>query len=354
MSSAARLRPFDPAVVPHLFAMRPGYLNAAALGLPFYDSLAALRSHLDRWEAGQVSATDFDVLVDRARRAYASLVGVAPERTAIGSQTSVQVSLLAQSLPAGSTVVTVDGDFSSVTAPFHVRPEVTVRPVPLADLAEALTPDVAAVVFSLVQSADGRQADAEAVRTAAREHGILTLCDLTQAAGSVPCSAEWWDMAICHTYKWLSCPRGLSFLTVSADLTERLVPAQAGWFAGADPWASTYGPALELAGDARRFDVSPAWPSVVGAVPVLEWFAQADIAGIRAHAAGLGDALCRGLGLPERGQAIVAWPDPDGSDLAALQRAGVTASGRAGGVRASFHVWSTEEDVDMALGALGR
>ncbi|WP_029088233.1 aminotransferase class V-fold PLP-dependent enzyme [Brevibacterium album] len=354
MSSVATLRPFDPHAVPHLFAMRPGYANAAALGLPFYGTLAAMREHLEQWEAGAVGAADFDPLVGRARAAYAQIVRTCPERVAIGSQASAQISLLAQSLPPGARVVTVAGDFSSVTFPFSVRGDLDVRAVPLEELPEALGPETAAVAFSLVQSANGAVADAEAVRSAARAHGVTTLCDLTQAAGVLPCAADDWDMTVCHTYKWLSCPRGLSFLTVSEELCARMVPAHAGWCAGADPWASTYGPDMELADTARRFDVSPAWPAVVGAVPVLEWFASVRPESLWAHAAGLGDALCEGLGIAPRGQAIVSWPDPDGADLAALARAGVVASGRAGGVRTSFHVWSTDEDVDMILRALDR
>ena len=55
--------------------------------------------------------------------------------------------------------------------------------------------------------------------------------------------------------------------------------------------------------------------------------------------------LCEALGLPAQHQAIVSWPDPDGSQLKLMTDAGIRISGRAGRARASFHLWNTEEDV---------
>ncbi len=242
----ARPVAFDPRVVDHLFATRPGYLDAAALGLPFHATLTAVRDHLEAWEAGNVRATDFDPLVERARTAYAQIVGTEASRVAVGSQTSVQVSVVAQALPPDARVVTVEGEFSSVTYPFLARGDLDVIAVPFDALAEAITPGTALVAFALVQSADGRIADVEAIRSRASAAEAMTLCDLTQATGVVPCRADDWDATVCHTYKWLSCPRGLSFLTVADPLWSRLAPVQAGWFAGEDRWASTYGhdPAL--------------------------------------------------------------------------------------------------------------
>ena len=53
-------------------------------------------------------------------------------------------------------------------------------------------------------------------------------------------------------------------------------PIHAGWYAGADPWASCYGGAAVLADDARRYDLSPAWQAFVGAEPAIELFAGLD------------------------------------------------------------------------------
>ena len=50
----------------------------------------------------------------------------------------------------------------------------------------------------------------------------------------------------------------------------------------------------------------------------------------------------------------MTWADPEGTDLARLTAAGITASGRAGRARVAFHLWNDLEDVDLAARALGR
>ncbi|MDQ1564443.1 MAG: hypothetical protein QOI14_1394, partial [Actinomycetota bacterium] len=42
----------------------------------------------------------------------------------------------------------------------------------------------------------------------------------------------------------------------------------------------------------------------------------------------------------------------DGGDLGRLTAAGIRASGRAGRLRASFHLWNTESDVTAVMAAL--
>ena len=122
-----------------------------------------------------------------------------------------------------------------------------------------------------------------------------------------------------------------------------------------DPWASCYGPEMNLADDARRFDVSPAWQAWVGAAPGDRPVSPPrHRRGARSHAVGLGDALCDGLGIDPHGQAIVTWPDADGGDVARLAAAGITASARAGRARVAFHLWNSADDVADVLTALGR
>ena len=62
-----------------------------------------------------------------------------------------------------------------------------------------------------------------------------------------------------------------------------MTPLQAGWYAGDDVWRSTYGPAMNLAPNARRFDVSPAWQAWIGAEQSLALFAGLDLAEVWAH-----------------------------------------------------------------------
>lgn len=337
------------------FPSGTNYLAACTGGLPTRTATAAMRADLDAWSGGTVSPTAYGAFAERARVAFARIVGVGADRVALGSQTSVLVSVIAAAVPDGAEVLCVDGDFSSIVAPFASQSHrgVRLREVPLDSLAEAVNDDTWLVAYSLVQSATGELADDDLVVAAARAHGARTLVDLTQAAGVLPVDAGRYDATVTHAYKWLCSPRGVAFLTLSEAFEPTLRPIQAGWYAGADVWASCYGAAFELARDARRFDVSPAWQAVVGAAVVLEQFAEVDAALIWAHASGLGDALCDALEIPRQGRAIVTWADPEGSDLALLGAAGITASGRAGRARVAFHLWNTPTDVAAVAAALG-
>lgn len=333
-----------------------GYLAACTLGLPSRETTAAMATDAAEWAAGRATTAKYSIVVEEARGLYASIVDVSPNRVAIGSQASVMAGVFAASAPDGAEVVCVDGDFSSMVFPFLAQADrgVRVRHVPVNELAGSITSDTWLVSFSLVQSATGEIADADTVVQAARRHGAWTLCDTTQATGWLPVDAGQFDATVCHSYKWLCAPRGAAFLTVSEDFQAVLRPTQAGWYAGDDPWQSCYGPGMDLATDARKFDVSPAWPAWVGAKPALELFAGLDIAEIRDWVVGLGDALCDGLGIERLGQPIVTWPDSDGDSFARLSNAGLTTSRRAGRSRVAFHLWNDRQDVEDALSALQR
>jgi selenocysteine lyase/cysteine desulfurase len=305
-----------------------GYLAAASIGLPPKAAVAAMRADLDAWEAADRDPMGYD-------------------------QTSTLAGVVAAAAPAGAEIVCVEGDFTSIVYPFMQR-DLMVRSVPLEALAESLTDNTWMVVFSLAQSSNGRIADIPAILEAARAHDVLTMCDATQGAGVHPFDASQFDVTACHTYKWLCSPRGVAFMTIGDRAGTLLRPVNAGWYSGDDPWTSIYGPSIHLATDARRFDVSPAWQAFAGAEHALQLFAGLDIAEVWERTTALGDALCDGLGIPQQHQAIVTWPDPTGDDVAKLIEAGIRVSGRAGRLRAAFHLWNDESDVDAVLAVVAR
>ncbi|MGL4338943.1 MAG: aminotransferase class V-fold PLP-dependent enzyme [Rhodoglobus sp.] len=329
-----------------------GYLAAASMGLPPRQAIAALAADLEAWRYGNRDPQDYDSVIAATRASYASLVGMPLDRVAQGSQTSVLASLIATAAPARAEILCVEGDFSSIIFPFCQRPDITVRSVPLSALADSVTDQTWLTVFSLVQSSNGIIADTSAIISAATAHGSFTLCDTTQAVGVLPVNAALFDATVCHSYKWLCTPRGVAFLTLAERFDALLTPVQAGWYAGDDVWQNCYGSSLSPAPSARRFDVSPAWHAWVGAEVSLALFAGLDLHEVWQRASGLGDALCDAVGIAQQHQAIVSWPDASGNDLKKLQAAGIRASGRAGRLRASFHLWNTEADVDMVLRAL--
>jgi selenocysteine lyase/cysteine desulfurase len=329
-----------------------GYLAVASIGIPPRQAVDALTADLAAWARADRDPQGYDAGIERTRESYARLVGVPVDRVAQGSQTSVLASIIAAAVPDGAEVLSVDGDFSSIVFPFLQRADIAVRTVSLEALAESITDKTWLVVFSLVQSSSGLIADVPAIVEAAAAHDAFTLCDLTQAAGVLPVDASKFDATVCHTYKWLCAPRGVAFLTLSTRFDALLTPLQAGWYAGDDVWQSCYGPSMHLAHSARRFDVSPAWQAWIGAEQSIALFAGLDMSEVWGRASGLGDALCDALGIPQQHQAIVSWPDASGSDLGKLIAAGIRASGRAGRLRASFHLWNDESDVESVVRAL--
>ena len=330
------------------------YVNTATIGLPPRRVVDALGEAVDTWRTGRAEAAAYDELIDRARRLFAGLVGVPPERVAIGHQVSTFSALVAASLPDGARVLAAEEDFTSVLFPFLVHADrgVQVRTVPLSGLVEAIGAGVDLVAVSVVQSADGRLVPGglDGLAEAAARHGCLTYVDATQAAGWLPFAADRFDFVSCAAYKWLLSPRGTAFGVVRPERLARLRPLYANWYAGDDPWTSIYGPPLRLAAQARRLDISPAWLSWVGTVPALELLTEVGVEAIHAHDLALANSLRERVGLPRGDSAVVTVTVERG--LERLQAAGIRASIRAGAVRVSFHVHNTEADVDAVARAL--
>ena len=349
-------------LAPELFSGARGYLDACTIGLPPLTTSAAMVSAVGQWTRGDASAEEYAEVVERCRALYAALVNVPGAEVAIGSSVSTMVAQIAALVPDGAQVLCADGDFSSMVYPFYALAHrgVTVRHAAPADLAESITPDTFLVSFSLIQSATGEVADAEAITEAARRDGTLTLCDTTQAVGCYPVDGSIFDATVCHAYKWLCAPRGAAFLTLGDRIrsiahsgwSSTSVPAQAGWYAGNSIWDSCYGPQIDLSADARRFDTSPAWLSWVGTEKSLELFTGFDISEVWQNNIALANTLAENLGLDARDQAIMSWVDPDGRHAARLSRAGISASTRAGRVRVGFHLWNTLRDVELVTDAI--
>jgi selenocysteine lyase/cysteine desulfurase len=331
---------------------RPGYLDTATYGLPPLATVERSHRVIEEWADGDVVWRTWNDAADEARRLFASLVGVAAGSVAVGTSTSGFVGVVAAGVTDGTEVVVPEGEFTSLLFPFLVQAArgITVREVPLEALADAVGPRTGVVAWSAVQSSDGRIADAAAVLQAARAVGALTVVDVTQAAGWLPLLLDGVDAAVCSGYKWLCCPRGTAFMVTSPRLRAEVLPHSANWFAADDVHAGYYGSPLRLAPDARRFDVSPAWFSWIGAVSSLGALAEVGVGAIHRHDAELADALRVALGLDPAGSAIVSiHGDHVERSLAAV---GIKASTRANGCRLAFHLYNDHDDVAAAATAL--
>jgi selenocysteine lyase/cysteine desulfurase len=330
-----------------------GFLDTATYGVPPRFVAGALRDSVRSWEQGSLEVSAFAESVRAGRAAYASLTGVAEAQVAMGTSVSSLIGLVAASIPDGTRVATARGEYTSVTWPFaaQARRGVTVTELPLGRLEDAAG-DFDLVAVSLVQSADGAVLDAETLRRSVAESGTVTVIDAVQALGWNNVELSWADVAAAASYKWLLGPRGVAWMSLSERMFETLVPHVANPFAGEDLWSSLYGLPLRLAADARRFDASPPWFSVLGAGLSLAWIASLDRPAVQAHTVGLANRLRAQLRLPPVDSAIVSIPGAPSAQT--LQKVGIRASVRAGATRVGFHLYNTEADLDRLIDALRR
>ncbi|WP_227983704.1 aminotransferase class V-fold PLP-dependent enzyme [Nocardia spumae] len=348
---------YVPALAGREFELGTTYLDTASYGIPPARAFAAVREVLDGWASGHRAPSRFDDHVDRLRAVYARLLGGATtDDVAIGGSAAALIGPAAAALEPGAEVLVAAGDFASVPNPFRYRGDLRVRTVALEHLAEEVRPETALVACSLVQSADGRTVDPVALRAATRAHDALLLFDISQAGGWLPLRFADADIWVCASFKWLLGARSVGLLAMGPEAAARLRPNAPGWYAAADRWTEMYAP-QRLADTARRFDATPDWLGVVGALAGAELLEELTIPVVEAHDLALADRFRAGLGAlgltPVPGRSpIVTIPGaaPAAETLAA---AGIVTTARGGGLRVSFHLHNDSDDVDRILKALG-
>ena len=333
-----------------LWSAQSTYLNTASFGLPPTPAFEELQKALNDWRFGRTSWENWAQSAEQSRKAFARLINVKLDSVAIGANVSSFIGLLAASLPKGSKVVVPEIEFTSNLFPWLSNSDIKVTTVPLKYLAEEVQKGYDVCSFSMVQSATGEIVDLPSLKQAAQTHNCLLIADLTQSAGWLPMNGDQVDVAICSAYKWLMSPRGSAFAYVNPTYTNSIIPYSAGWYAGEDPFESLYGPPLRLANSARKLDISPAWFSWVGTAPVIELLEEITIEQIHSYNVGLANYFLEGLDLAPSNSAIVSI-DIEDADIK-FKNSNIQASTRAGGLRASFHLYNTIEDVNRALDAL--
>lgn len=332
------------------FSCAEGFLNSPTYGLPPQFMFDALQECLRAWQTGTMQVPSFDESVNAGRAGYAALVGVPVESVTMAGTVSSALGLVAAAIPDGSRVATVRNEFTSTSFPFAAQAP---RGVTITELSpdELVTTarDYDVVTVSLVQSANGAVLDVDALRANLAGTETISVIDVTQAVGWKSIDLPWADVTVAAVYKWLLAPRGTAWMSLSERVSGSMIPHAANWYAGEEPWSTIYGLPLRLATDARRFDVSPTWFSVLGAGLTLPWLASLDRSAVEAHTLGLASRLRTELQLPQEPSAIVSVPTTSTDKLA---EAGIQASIRAGAVRVGFHLYNTEDDLDRLLDVL--
>ena len=339
-------------LAPGLFEQHGTYLNTATYGLPPKPAFEAMAVALADWRTGRTGEDEWEACTERARATFARLVGASERDVCVGATASELFGLVAASLPDGARVLVPERDFSSTLFPFavHAHRGVTVTAVPLDALVASVSSGYDLVVTSQVQAQSGAVVDLASLLTAARNAGCMVCVDGTQACGWLPTDASAIDFYVCHAYKWLLAPRGAAFMAIRPNRLRGIVPLHAGWYATDDPNNNLFDLPPRLSSFARRLDSSPAWFSWVGAAGALALLEAIGIPAIYDHNMRLARRFCRGLDIADPPSPIV-YVDIDDA-YAKLLAAGIRASVRGGRMRASFHLYNDEGDVDRALSAL--
>jgi kynureninase len=151
-------------------------------------------------------------------------------------------------------------------------------------VAAAVGPDTALVLFSHVAYRSGWIADAPAITRIAHDAGALVLWDLSHSAGSVPVDLDAWDvdLAVGCTYKYLNGgPGAPAFAYLRTGLQEELRQPIWGWMGHRDRFRM--GSEHAFAPGVRA--LLSGTPPILGMVPLhanLDMLAEAGIEAVRA------------------------------------------------------------------------
>lgn len=360
------------------------YLNTAAVGLASRDLARTYHDAIDEWVTvgldfarGEQAANDARVRAARLMGADPADVALIPSLSSAAGLVTAQFGTAAR----GDNVVIGEREYSSNHFPWRQleRKGYDVRQVPFrhggldpADVELCVDGRTRLVAFSGVQSATGHRSDVAAISSVAREVGAIVFVDGSQMVGAVAVAEALRHVDVLATtdHKFLlNAGRGMGYCFLSRAVQERFTPINAGWRAGADPFASFYGPTMELSTTASRFDSSISWLAAFGNRTSLGVFDQFGPDTVYSRNRDL-EELLRGA-LSGAGWAPVALPAENRSTILrvplgdleparlvhALSEQRVIASARDGALRFSVHLYNHEDDIDelvKVLGSLGR
>jgi selenocysteine lyase/cysteine desulfurase len=219
------------------------------------------------------------------------------------------------------------------------------------------------VPLTHVSFVNGFRSDVAAIAKIAHAQGALLFLDGYQDCGTRPLDVKALDVDffVTGTLKYLLGPPGLGFLYVRRELIETLTPTMTSWMAQRDPF--TFNPkCLDPSPDARRFEGgSPAIPNIYLARPAIDLLAGIGMENVAAQIERLTRGFLKGVSdlridskTPSSsvGPLVVLRAKDAAAVLAKLTARGIAVSTRRDGVRFSFHVYNTREDVNVALTAL--
>jgi selenocysteine lyase/cysteine desulfurase len=354
------------------------YLNSGSYAALADSVRAAFVRYLDeRLEVG----ANWDVWVTKneaVRRAIAAVLHADPDEVAVTTSTTAGLNAVASALDftgPRDTVITTDLEFPTNAQIWHAQeprgarvlhvprdPDGCISPDRFAEVIDERTKLVA---ITHVGFRSGARLDVAEISRIAHERGALVLLDCYQSVGSMSLDVHALDLdfAVGGMYKYLLATAGIGFLYVRGSLVPHLVPTHSGWFAQADIAA------MNIASNcpspsARRFEagsppVAAAYAAEAALAIILEVGTDAIEARVRELTGQCMDRLVSIGWAPitprddDRRGAMIAIPSGDSTGLdAALAERGIVVSHRDRNIRAGFHFYNNEDDVDVFIGAM--
>ena len=350
------------------------YLNSCSQG-PLSDAVqAGLENFISSWHE---QGSPWELWVNRyeeARTAFAQLINASPDEVAIVTSASAGINSIASALSFQERKKVVMGEFEFPTMG-HIWLAQRARGaevkfvgaegnyIPAVNYEKMVDRHTLLVPLTHVCFKNGFRSEVNAITQIAHRSGALVMLDDYQDCGtrSIDVKGMDLDFFVTGTLKYLLGPPGLAFMYVRKELISSLVPTLTGWFAQTNPFA--YDPqTVDLSPTARRFESgTPSVPNVYGAVPGFELLREIGMENVASHIKSLAQSLLHSavdLGIRAKTPAdsagpLVVLPSKDSTLLVQkLEENGIVASNRYDGLRISFHVYNTMEDVKAVVEVL--
>jgi selenocysteine lyase/cysteine desulfurase len=344
------------------------YLNTCSQGALSVAVQTGLQDYIASWHA---QGSPWETWVERyetARTAFAQFINASPDEVAIVTSVSAGVSSIASAMNFRERKKVVMGEFEFPTMG-HVWLAQRARGadvqfvsaegdrIPSVNYEKMIDRNTLIVPLTHVCFKNGFRSEINAITQIAHNSGALVMLDDYQDCGTRPIDVKALDVDcfVTGTLKYLLGPPGLAFMYVRPELISSLVPTVTGWFAQANPFA--YDPQhIDLSLTARRFESgSPSVPNAYAAVPGFQLLQEIGMENVAGHIEKLTQSLlscARDLGIRAKTPAdsagpLVVLPARDSSLLVQkLAESDIVASNRHDGLRISFHVYNTMEDVE--------
>jgi selenocysteine lyase/cysteine desulfurase len=350
------------------------YLNSCSQGALSDAVQTGLEDYIASWHE---QGSPWELWVSRyeaARSAFAQFISASPDEVAIVTSASAGINGIASALNFRARKKVVMGEFEFPTMG-HVwlaqrgrGAEVQFvgaegNRIPAVNYEKVVDSNTSIVPLTHVCFKNGFRSEVSAITQIAHRSGALVMLDDYQDCGTRPVDVKAMDLDffVTGTLKYLLGPPGLAFMYVRKDLISSLVPTMTGWFAQTNPFA--FDPQnIDLSPTARRFESgSPSVPNVYAAMPGLQLLKEIGMENVAAHIKRLTQSLLRwalDLGIRAKTPSdsagpLVVFESKDSSLLVQkLAESDIVASNRHDGLRVSFHVYNTMDDVKAVADVL--